>query len=268
MKVKHLSALAGLAGTALIASPANAAFTGFVIESFDVGVDHLSPDVRAAWIAGGGAGLESYRIYATFDTTGDALQGVFGDQGGTVDARRAFLNVSGTIFNQVEVHHVTGAVIHFNTPFFAGGGAFAGDPERGWDTFVTIGRFAGDTATQFSTGADVQTNNLQSNWDSNLISTGIAWTIVEVGEPPVPAAQAIVGATGRMLVMQLTVSAGSLIQGNFGIQFKDPITGVVSTLHDDIGLGGLSYFEVIPSPGAFALLGLAGLTGVRRRRRH
>lgn len=267
MKVKHLSVLAGLAGTALIASPANAAFTGFVIESFDVGVDHASSFVRAAWNAGGGAGLDSWRIYATFDTTGDALQGVFGDQGGTPDARRAFLNVSGTIFNVVEATHTFGAPLHYNTPFFAGS-EFSSAPERGWDTFVTIGRFAGDTPTQFSTGSDVETNNLQSNWDTSSVTAGIAWTVVEVGVPSAAPPQAVVGVTGRLLVMQLTVSSGSLIQGNFGIQFKDPITGVVSTLHDDIGLGGLSYFEVIPSPGAFALLGLAGLTGVRRRRRH
>lgn len=252
MKMKQLSALAGLAGTALIAAPADAAFTGFTIQAFDVGVDHFNAAVRGAWNGGGGAGLESWRIYANFDGSGDSVNALFGDAG-----RRAFLSVSGTIFNNVETHSTQPDVL-YNTPFFAGG--FGANPERGWDTWVSVGLENADSGTALTAGFGAQTNNLGSNWDSD-IDGNLSWFVT-----PTPA-QSIVGASFQLLVMQLTVSAGSTVSGNFGIQVDSGAGGV--NIHDDVGEGGISFFSnnVIPSPGAFALLGLAGLTGIRRRRR-
>ena len=132
-----------------------------------------------------------------------------------------------------------------------------------WDTFVTINTETTPTAVSQdpdfwgNTGGDdiTQTGALSANWDTD-IGGDVAWFLS--GFP----VEGDVGGSLEALVMQITVTTGAIVEGNFGIQLRDE--GIT---HTDDGLGGLHHF-IIPSPGAFALLGLAGLTGIRRRRRH
>ncbi|MCZ6444810.1 MAG: hypothetical protein O6758_01355, partial [Planctomycetota bacterium] len=74
-----------------------------------------------------------------------------------------------------------------------------------------------------------------------------------------PAPYGAPDANGRVLIGQFNVADGEHIQGFANIQWG--IAGVQGG-GDVTGV----FFTSIPTPGALALLGLAGLAGIRRRR--
>ncbi len=130
-----------------------------------------------------------------------------------------------------------------------------------FDTFVTIGlkndnelggepNFPGDT-TGFDFDFDMGANKIVGGWfaspDSGQGNADL-WGLNPDG-------------SYWILVAQLTVEAkpGAGVEGEFRVFWKeDPDAGEQSNL---------AFFKNIPSPGALALLGLAGLVGARRRRR-
>ncbi|MCH8164506.1 MAG: hypothetical protein IH889_02750, partial [Planctomycetes bacterium] len=143
------------------------------------------------------------------------------------------------------------------------------NPAAGWgfnptglthDTYMTIGNVAGYTpAIDPRTGdpyifgwapsPNPDWGDIPPNW---VIDSGAIFTI-----PPAP--YGAPDGAGRVLVGQFNVADGEHIQGFANIQWG--IAGVQG--------GGSEtniFFTSIPTPGALALLGLAGLAGVRRRR--
>ena len=109
-----------------------------------------------------------------------------------------------------------------------------------WDTYVTIGvtTSAGD-ATGVSPGFATATNNLGSSWSND----NAGWFVT-------PDDAQSVG--NNVLIAQFVVAAGESVSGQVNILTRENET-----------FKGLAF----PAPGALALLGLAGVTGSRRRRR-
>jgi hypothetical protein len=243
MKVKTLSALAGLGGV-MIASSANAAFTGMSLVSSDAFfASHPNAAVQAAWNAPGGNNLyDIYRLYANFDsnTAADRVNAF----AGTPTAPFTVSVVGGTFYNYTDAH-----LNHFNLPGVS-------PNERAWDTMVTINALPSGGATILSPGFAAETNNLGASTNLIPASTNVAWVI----EPGDAAGQAVATAAGqaaapagvfRVLVAQFTVTSGGLIVGTGSLNVN--------------GADQLVTFTNVPAPGALALLGLAGLVCRRRR---
>jgi hypothetical protein len=243
MKVKTLSALAGLSGV-MIASSANAAFTGVSLVSSDAYFSaHPNAAVAAAWNGGPVNTLDIYRLYANFNsnTAADRVNAVAGIPGSpfTVSV------IGGTFYNAVDGHGN-----HFN---LASGVA---PTNQAWDTYVTINSLPSSAGVSLSPGFDAATNNMGAG--TNLIpsSTNVAWFIT----PDNTQGQASNNATGqaappagtfRVLLAQFTVTQGALIAGTASLNVN--------------GVDGPIQFSNVPAPGALALLGLAGLVCRRRR---
>ena len=121
-------------------------------------------------------------------------------------------------------------------------GFFGFDPTLVNDTYVTIG--ADDSAVDSDTGTDPD-----FAFGSNTIVGG--WFDGNPGTPH----------TGTsILVAQVTVAAGT--RGVSG-----PLSGTAQVTFEDSGGGQQSEAtNFVPTPGAMALFGLAGLTAIRRRR--
>lgn len=265
MKVKNLTLAS--AGCLLMAGAANAAFVGVEIKSIDHWWD---TDVTF----GGGAiqtaydsnVLDSYRIYAVFDAPA-AILGASGDA-----VNPMFLNNvdNGTFFNYTETSK-GGGTTHFDVAQSAG---FSTAPSKAYDTYATVGGFAGAAdATQFSPpGAGPNNggvgNHFQNNWSSaEGVGSSYAWfqtapqnasqnpnALFSASSPHV--------ADGRYYValFQVTVEAGKKVEGRMGVALADG-----SIINDSV-LNSFSTNAGTPAPGAIALLGLAGLAGGRRRR--
>ena len=73
-------ALAGLAGSFVVAASASASYTGFTVEAYNGGSDAQN------WLDNGYAGLTTYRMYANFveDGEDDGVLSVFGIDGVTI----------------------------------------------------------------------------------------------------------------------------------------------------------------------------------------
>jgi MYXO-CTERM domain-containing protein len=248
MKVKTLSALAGLGGALICSGAADAAYLGVGLQSQTV--------------VASGAARTVYRLYAVFDNPNDYLVGGAGsEQLGPISFQS--LNALGT-----------GPGSNFFNP--AGGGQTAPDaeiikklPAAQWDTFVTVG-LAIDNGTDgvgLSPGFPNITGN---NWTQPNAAwftegaqeqgraggpNGVTGTFFGSGQSPT----GLLTGTG-VLLAQLTVNAGGNVAGTLAV-VVDLAGGVA---------GGSNIpnqtFNSVPAPGALALLGLAGLVGTRRRR--
>ena len=69
----------------------------------------------------------------------------------------------------------------------------------------------------------------------------------------------LTGVAGGVLLGQFATTNGTAIQGSFLIQYDSADGGAGQQ-------ASVQFFHGVPSPGALALLGLAGLAGRRRRR--
>ena len=230
MKVRTLSVLAGVSAPLILGGSADAGFVGIKV----VGKDNPF-------------GLFVCNVYAIFDRPGqDFVEAI----AGTANAKMNIEVFGGVFFNTPNVG-TDQAPSTFLISIF---------PSLAYDTFVTIG--------VKSTGANGQPK------DNLTITTGFPWGItgsvlntsqsgygvtpLEAQGDPFNAAASFPG-NGQILIGQFTGTPGTTaIVGTFlfqytsnGNQFQQT---VVSWVH-------------VPSPGALALLGTAGLIGVRRRRR-
>jgi MYXO-CTERM domain-containing protein len=265
MKVKYLTLAS--AGSLLMVGAANAAFVGVELKSMDhwFGTDITvgGGAVQTAYNAGN---FDSYRVYAVFDAPA-AILGASGD-----NANPMFLNNvdNGTFFNYIE--QGKSGTTHFDVAQASG---FASAPAKAYDTYATVGGFAGAAdATQFSPPGGGSNNggvgnHFQQNW-SSAEGTGSSYAWFQTA--PVNASQTPNGlftansphgaaTDGRYYVclFQVTVEAGKKVEGRMGVALangsiiNDPILNSFTT-------------NTVPAPGAIALLGLAGLAGTRRRR--
>lgn len=235
MKARTLSLMAGLGGSLLLGTAAQAAFTGITVEA------------RSGVTVGSGpndAGVEVFvcNVYANFDNPNDQVTAV----AGTPDSPLNISVVGGTFWQTLGMGAGDTAP---NTAFLSI------NADLTLDTFVTIdAKIFGSAAY----GGEFPTDalGLSPGWPgfgaSSLASTNAAWFIT-----PAAAPQGLADG-GQVLIGQFGTADGTGIQGNFLLQY---VTGGVSNQFDG------SFSHNIPAPGALALLGVAGLVGNRRRRR-
>ena len=239
MKVKTLSALAGLAGAAILSGNANATFTGVSVSLYtSLSVEGQARDV--------------YRLYANFSNPAATTQSV-GAWGGSPTN-------GATTTQQILANGNPGSGF-YNNAF--GGSVAPGQalvtafPDLAWDTFGTIG-----LAIQPGTGGAIVQAPSPGFPSAIFEGTGSSnnnFSFAAGGQP----AFSQIDAQGRVLLAQFTVNAGQHVRGT---------VGSVAGFHET-GLAGLTTFSQnggtfnsVPAPGALALLGLAGLVGSRRRR--
>lgn len=245
MKVKTLSALAGIGTAMILSGQANAAFTGMtLVQSDSFFSAHPNAAIAAAWNGGPSAALDVYRLYANFDsnTAADRVNVLAGTPATPFTATV----VGGTFFNAVD-----GYGAHFNLP---GGVSPA---QNAWDTYVTINGLPSGGVASLTPGFGTETNNLGGN--GSTFSTMNAAVFIAPSEAQGLAVASAAGQENapagvfRVLVAQFTITQGAQMAGS----------GLLDVNGTQIPI---AFATVIPAPGALALLGLAGLVGARRRR--
>jgi hypothetical protein len=237
------TAFAGCA-VCLVTRPALADYAGLTIEL------HTSVSIS-------GSDYDVWRLYANFPNPGDRLVIGFGSP------------TLGPISIESRNATDTGA----GNPFFNVGDNIAAptmelindDDAYRWDTFVTIGTpiadlVPGGDETQLTPGFDGIEG---TSWIQNNQAWFVPPTIDEV--PPIQSVANWQGdgdSQNRVLMMQLTVSAGDNVRGTINLGWFKPL-----------GFGDFEIQEpvqtfnsfTIPAPGS--MLGLAVMTLLRGRRR-
>jgi hypothetical protein len=239
MKVKTLSALAGLGGALIATSSASANYTGLQVTS-----------------ASATGGRIAYRVWAVFTDPNDYLTAISGSP------------TAGNMNIQVRNLTDSGVGSNFFNPL--GGGATAPtpsaisqNPQVLDDTFVTIGVARSQDAPGGLDGTGLSPG-FGGFGNINSINTDNAgWFTAG------PVEQGRAGYTGdgdnllRVLCMQLTVSSTSAVKGTIVVSGVNAngLAPASFTVGGQTFAGGF-----VPGPGALAILGLAGLVGTRRRR--
>lgn len=254
----------------LTAGTADAGFLHIEIKNmnhwFGVDINLGGGNIQTAFNA---ADLDSWRVYAVFDSPG-AVLGTIGRPNKEMYLENAD---NGTFFNYTETQK-GGGTTHFDV---APDAPFVMTPSKAYDTFATIGGFPGpvDDTTQFTppgSGSDNGGvgNHFQTNWSSNEGPAGrFGW----FQDDPVEATQNPNGlfspnsphgfeTDGRYYVclFQMTVEEGKKLNGRMGVILADG----TKINHERRN----SFTTNVPSPtsGALALLGLGGFVGRRRHR--
>ncbi|MEE2912448.1 MAG: hypothetical protein VX436_01445 [Planctomycetota bacterium] len=185
-----------------------------------------------------GDGTWTARIYADFSAATDELDAVFGDADDALS-----ISSNGAGFYQNAFGGATSAAIN---PAF-----YDMFPSLMNDSWVTIG--------------------LEDQTDNNMLDIGIDWTGFEAGgdissnngswfATPVDP-QVLAGDDLRVMVGQFTMyGTDSTISGVLNLQGKQ---GDFETFQ---ARGQAFSYNMIPAPGALALLGVAGLASRRRRK--
>lgn len=234
MKTKALSVLAGVAAPLIAAGTADAGFVGIKVVAKQGNV--------------GGTPALVCNVFATFDRPGEDR----------------FLAAAGTPASPMDIHVVGGTF--YQNAFGADTapnalliGAF---PSLAFDSFVTIGQ------KSFGTGGNgaAVILTLTPGWPGFAASSlglpdplgeNMGWAVTPNDPNSDPFNPVYHLGNGQVLIGQFTTTNGSGIGGSFRVLV---VSNGVSTQLD------VSFFHV-PSPGALALLGTAGLVGRRRRRR-
>ena len=186
-------------------------------------------------------GLLVCNVYAVFDRPGDLM-----------------IAVAGTPEFPMLVQVLGGGTFYNHS--FAGNTApstmlIAAFPSIAFDSFVTIGAKVTSSAFPDDT---VQAPGLPLIEGTQFATTESAWAVIPDAPQADPFNSDYGGpGDGNILIAQFSTQLGNVIIGTFYLQyFENGVSGnsVVSFAH-------------IPTPGALALLGTAGLIGVRRRRR-
>ena len=198
---------------------------------------------------------DTWRVIARFTDPGDQISAVNGVDSLGLNIIRFWTCNGSDIYNQ---------------------GIFDGEPlndfpsvgigGEAWDTYVTIGATSFPSNVQFSP-------NFLGDWDdapppvqvilgSAFQEDDGAWFFFGV-PPQVSNLEDVQGGndTFDVLLLQLGVESGVGFHLEANLQWFNPVSGANNT---PFKVGPLS--GCIPSPGAMALFGLAGLVGVRHRR--
>ena len=255
MRKNVLPITAGVVGALVLSVSTSADFVGWQTEmkgTYDTANSNFGPDVGL---------VDVWDLFLLFDNPLDTLNAIFA--------------VQDPAFNTM-IHSSD-----LNTPFDGAGGGFWNNlddppgnrPQEGGslynqdpdgfdnDTFLTIGKKPGfediDEAA-FSTGAEELLN------DSGIMN-GTGVMIPEPGDPPTnfsyfatPLDEQTFPVDGRVLVFQVAVLTGQHASGVWNIKWGTVGPGVGGDLQLRIE------WTTVPTPGAMALLVLAG---ARRRRR-
>ncbi len=232
MKTKALSVLAGVAAPLIMAGTADAGFVGIKV----VGKIGNIPGAPNAIIC---------NVFATFDRPGtDRFLSAAGTPGSPMD-----IHVVGGTFYQNAFGSDTAPNIAF-LPVF---------PSLAFDTFVTIGQKSFGTGQPPSPPPLLLT--LTPQWPgfqpSSLGGTNLGWAVTPADANSDPFNPLFYLGNGQVLIGQFATTNGTGIGGSFRILVQS--NGLSTQLN-------VSFFHV-PSPGALALLGTAGLVGRGRRRR-
>ncbi len=234
MKVKTLSMMAALGGSLVLGVSADAGQVSQVSGMF-VGVGEVV-DI-------GGTLYNSWLVYATGF---DQVTSVFGDMNSPLS-----ISSSQGGFYQDGLGSDTEPSQAFVNLF----------PSLGYDSYVTIGaeyQQAGDPLTQLSPNFPSGSPG-GAPWGTGPLETmNGAW--FRTPDSPFTFAQVcpICGAE-TVLIGRFTVEDGARLDGTVNLAWVNGGQSGTSS--------GLTFNFVVPSPGALALLGIAGLTGTRRRRR-
>ncbi|MHC4416120.1 MAG: hypothetical protein ACYS0G_12635 [Planctomycetota bacterium] len=274
MKLKTLALLGGVGGAILISSSAQAAFDRIVVQRKMVG--NLDPSNPSREIA-------VYNLYAMFTHPDDQLVTVYGDLDDPLDIQTDATGHANPAWN--------GFWNPFNGSLPPSQAIIDVFPEAEWDSYLTIGTKRRTIPFGPINGNDV--NSPYEHPSQAVLSPGFdplapfttptqiftdngfvfaPPTIADAPGPPdnpdlpqIKTPQTLAGPDGLVLFAQLSMTSTtgmgdpSSIFGyvNIGVREKD--ADPPNTFREIRHLW-------VPSPGALALLGIAGLTGVRRRR--
>jgi hypothetical protein len=241
MKNHTRSFLTALGGALFATTGADAAYHGLTVHNAG---NHLVNGINRT----------SYRVYAVFSDPGDFLTSVAGSPTlGNMVIQSC--NASGTGPGGNFVNPVGGSA---TAPTF-----YAVGTQLEWDTFVTIGLASVPYGSIDETGLSPGFNGIGNT--ASFSSNNVGWFTAG----PKPQGMAgnglnLGGGLWGVLMMQLTVNAGNYVRG----------TVAVGGVHNTGQTGGTPFqtnadqtFWCIPTPGALALFALAGLGGVKSRRR-
>jgi hypothetical protein len=225
--------LSSLALAAAISSVASATFVEYYTvktQSTDSGVD-----------------LDVYNLYARFNGGTDTVLNAFNwnaINGATCNAFYHKDNASGN----------TGVL---QTAFGTWAPALTGSPtlNRPFDSFLSIGSTNGATS---ATTADPSWPN-PTGWNRTDLPTGYNVGWFNSSPPNLQGRVGVAGNTADSVRLGQFVLARNFVAGSFNLKigYNSGIAGAAVQFHEGT--------FTLPTPGAIALLGLAGLTGRRRR---
>jgi MYXO-CTERM domain-containing protein len=250
MKVKTLALAAGL-GSLLLAGTANAGLSGWSVELHNQWTNNVT-----------GLNYDVYRVYAITANPETNVTGIINEPslglGTNIGTKSGNPFFRSTMFGDpAPVRAIAGGGTY---TFVNGGGA--GDPIGGLDntSYFTLNLANGFPDPPGDGSLLTPGSTMVPEFAAGLASGKIDWTpdsgalVVVPGDP-----QGFGDADGRVLLFQLTVAEGDGFTGHINVSWANTAQGTT-------GLETFQIFSQVPAPGALALLGLAGLVGVRRRR--
>ncbi len=238
MKMKTLSLLAGVAVPMIATATASAGF---------VGIKTVAKE--------NAFGLLVVSVYAEFDRPPtpdpknpggfifhDLMQAV----AGTANAPMIVEVIGGTFYN-----HAFGLATNSSPLTALINGGF---PSIAFDSFASIG--AHNSGAVFPDETTLAPG-LPLIAGSVFQTTESGWGVTPLDAQGDPFNTDYSSGNGQILIGQYSTANGTAISGTFLVQYVS---------NDKVGQSIVSFFHV-PTPGALALLGTAGLIGARRRRR-
>ena len=227
MKTSCYLCVAGCCAPLILATSANASFTGLSTES------RVNP-----------FGIDVISVYANFDQPGDLLTAI----AGTPSSPLNLSVIDGTFFQ-----HAMGsdrAPLETVVEIF---------PSLAFDTFVTIGVNLLDVSGT-GTGQPQDLTFMTPFWPSfgpsSLTTMSEGWFVPPFSPQADPFNPAFVAGDGRTLIAQLATTDGIGFEGTVLVNFMSGgLPGATQS----------SFTHVIPAPGTLVLLGIAGLFSRRRR---
>jgi len=238
------------AGLAVTASSASAALTGFEVR------EDAAVNAAARAVAGVGTDARVLRMFAIFDGAGDVA--------GAGDGSNSLVGVTNTAVGATTFSLASGSFFQqtlVGTNFAPNPAFFGGFPDLEFDSFLSIGSMSNDTKTAV-VAADFNwtSTSLTGSWfitpdpQGNAVADGAAFSVF-VGQFTITGA----GAGGS------AVEVASATQGATTTGFSELLRGSIM-LGTALGGSTPAIINFVPTPGALALFGFAGIAAARRRR--